>query len=202
MNESAFDLTHQNQSVDAKIVAGLERIATTFRVLLWQQSRDTSLSPMQLQILLFLATHEPQKGKVGYLANEFNLTKPTISDAVKSLAGKGLIDRKNEPTDSRSHTLHLTETGRQMAGQTANFAQLLQELVSQLDAPYKQAMFESRFTLIYNLQQRGVITVQRMCTTCLHYDFTGQLHFCNLLQIPLEATQLRLDCLEHQPVVS
>lgn len=99
MDESVFDLGQQNSSVDAKIVAGLERLGEVFRTRLWQQSRETGLSPIQIQVLLFLAFHDSVKCKIGYLAAEFNLTKPTISDAVKVLAQKELVTRVVDPTD-------------------------------------------------------------------------------------------------------
>ncbi|GAB3508943.1 hypothetical protein GCM10027341_45400 [Spirosoma knui] len=197
MDDSVFDLGRQNSSVDAKIVAGLERLGEVFRTLLWQQSRETGLSPIQIQILLFLAFHDPVKCKIGYLAAEFNLTKPTISDAVKVLAQKELVARIVDPLDSRSHSLQLTPAGQQIVDQTSGFANLLSQLVGQLNGEHKTMLYESLFTLIYGLHQRGLITVQRMCKTCLHYQFDGQIHYCGLLKIPLEADLLRLDCPEH-----
>ena len=200
MTNSVFDLHVQNQSVDAKIVAGLERIAETFRVLLWQQSRDTGLSPIQLQLLIFLSFHQSDKRKISYLAQEFNLTKPTISDAVRVMEQKGLVERIPDPADSRSHSLRLTENGQQLAAQTAGFAQVLQQLVSQFDDSRKTILYNSLTELIYQLHRQGLISVQRMCKTCIHYDYNGQIHYCNLLKLPLEADSLRLDCPEHQPV--
>lgn len=200
MNNSAFDVYHQNQSVDAKIVAGLERIAETFRVLLWQQSRETGLSPIQLQLLIFLSFHQPEKRKIGYLAQEFNLTKPTISDAVKVMEQKGLVERVPEPADSRSHSLRLTESGQNMVAKTAGFAQVLGQLISQFDDARKTVLYDSLVELIYQLHRRGLISVQRMCKTCIHYDYNGQIHYCRLLKLSLEADALRLDCPEHQPL--
>jgi DNA-binding MarR family transcriptional regulator len=200
MNDSVFNVDQQNRSVDAKIVAGLERLGETFRTLLWQQSRETGLSPIQIQLLLFLAFHEPAKCKIGYLAAEFNLTKPTISDAVKVLAQKELVIRIVDPTDSRSHSLQLTPAGQQVVDQTSGFANVMSQLVGQLAPAHKTALYESLFTLIYGLHQRGLITIQRMCKTCLHYQYDGQIHYCGLLKIPLEADLLRLDCPEHVAV--
>ncbi|GAB3279864.1 hypothetical protein GCM10027347_54750 [Larkinella harenae] len=197
MNDSVFDLGHQNNSVDAKIVAGLERVGEVFRVLLWQQSRETGLSPIQIQLLLFLASHDATKGKVGYLASEFNLTKPTISDAVKILVQKDLLERMTDPVDSRSHSLRLTPAGQRIVDQTGGFAHVLSQLVGQLEGGQKTALYESLFALIHGLHQRGLIAVQRMCKTCMHYQYDGQIHYCGLLQIPLEADLLRLDCPEH-----
>ncbi|MFD1143645.1 MarR family winged helix-turn-helix transcriptional regulator [Larkinella insperata] len=197
MNDSVFNLSQQNSSVDAKIVAGLERVGEVFRVLLWQQSRETGLSPIQIQVLLFLAFHDPVKCKIGYLAAEFNLTKPTISDAVKILVQKELVERIVDSTDSRSHSLRLTPSGQRIVDQTGNFANVLSQLVGQLEDAHKTALYTSLFSLIHGLHQRGLITVQRMCKTCLHYQFDGQIHYCGLLKIPLEAVLLRLDCPEH-----
>lgn len=197
MNDSVFNVDLQNSSVDAKIVAGLERIGEVFRVLLWQQSRETGLSPIQIQLLLFLAFHEPGKCKIGYLAGEFNLTKPTISDAVKVLAQKELVTRIIDPTDNRSHSLQLTPSGQRIVDQTGSFANVLRQLVGQLKGEQKTVLYESLFTLIDALHQRGLITVQRMCKTCMHYQYDGQIHYCGLLQIPLEADLLRLDCPEY-----
>lgn len=197
MNDSVFNVGQQNSSVDAKIVAGLERIGEVFRTLLWQHSRETGLSPIQIQVLLFLAFHNSTQCKVGYLAAEFNLTKPTISDAVKVLAQKELVERITDPTDSRSHSLRLTPAGQRIVDQTGGFANVLSQLVGQLDAGRKTVLYESLFTIIYELHQRGLITVQRMCKTCMHYQYDGTIHYCGLLKIPLEADLLRLDCPEH-----
>lgn len=50
MDKSDFNLAHQNQSLESKIVASLERIAQSFPVLLWQENKEYSLSPIQAQV--------------------------------------------------------------------------------------------------------------------------------------------------------
>ena len=105
--------------------------------------------------------------------------------------------RIGDSTDSRSHSLQLTSAGQQIVHQTSDFASVLSQVVGQLDVSHKTALYESLFTLIYGLHQRGLITVQRMCKTCLHYQFDGRIHYCGLLKMPLEADLLRLDCPEH-----
>ena len=83
MNYSSFNLNEQNQKIESRIVVALERISEAFRVLLWNESKENSLSPIQIQILIFIYFHSLAKCKVGYLADEFNMTKATISDSVK-----------------------------------------------------------------------------------------------------------------------
>ncbi|MCC6691021.1 MAG: MarR family transcriptional regulator, partial [Bacteroidia bacterium] len=105
MSKSDFDLTHQNQNVESKIVASLERIAQAFRVLLWRESKEFSLSPIQVQVLIFLLNHNEEKRKVSYLADEFNMSKATISDTIKTLEQKNLMTKEYEQRDTRSYII-------------------------------------------------------------------------------------------------
>lgn len=200
MEQSDFDLQHQNQSTESRIVAALEKIAQAFRVLLWQESREFSLSPIQVQVLIFLLYHSEEKRKVSYLADEFNMTKATISDTVKALDQKGLIEKAYEPHDTRSYVIHLTEKGRSIAKKTALFTHELRAPIDQLHADDKENLLLSLLNIIRHLNRAGVITVQRMCMTCTHYRSSGkgQKHFCTLLNQKLEVKDLRVDCPEYE----
>ncbi len=112
MNYSSFNLNEQNQKIESRIVVALERISEAFRVLLWNESKENSLSPIQIQILIFIHFHTSEKCKVGYLADEFNMTKATISDSVKVLLLKELVAKETDPVDTRSFSLSLTNEGK------------------------------------------------------------------------------------------
>jgi DNA-binding MarR family transcriptional regulator len=111
MGKSPFDLKHQNENIDSRIIAAMERISQAFRVLLWNESKELSLSPIQIQILIFLMFHSEAKRKVSYLAEEFNMTKATISDSIKVLEQKKFIRKEYEPHDTRSYIIYLTTKG-------------------------------------------------------------------------------------------
>src|SRR5690606_17262000 len=96
MSQSDFDIYNQPQNISSRIVASLERIAQSFRVLLWQESKTHGLTAIQIQVLIFLLFHSGDKRKVSYLADEFNLTKATISDTIKTLEQKALITKAYE----------------------------------------------------------------------------------------------------------
>lgn len=196
---SPFDPARQNHppDLDYKIVASLERLSGVFRQLLWQQATHTGLSPLQLQVLVFLRFHPPTQCTVSYLAREYHVSRATISDAVKALAQKALISRHTAPADLRSHFLQLTPEGERLADQTSTFAAPLAPPVAGLPARQKLNLYLSLLQLLYQLQQAGTIPVQRMCFSCQHYGRRPGQHFCHLLNIPLEGPQLRLDCPEH-----
>ncbi|QYS85590.1 winged helix-turn-helix transcriptional regulator [Flavobacterium oreochromis] len=124
--KSAFNLKFQNLSIDNKIVAGLDKLATVHRYLIWEQSKKLALSPIQIQILIFIKYHNEKYSTVSYLAKEFGVTKPTISDAVKILEQKGLIKKIQDVNDSRSYSMKLTTNGVEMVLKAEDFAQPLQ----------------------------------------------------------------------------
>ncbi len=200
MEKSIFDLDNQNQSTEAKIVVALERISESFRVALWQESKETALSPIQIQILIFLLFHSNEKCKVSYLAQEFNMTKATISDSVKLLLQKELIQKEIEPEDTRSFIIHLTEKGKTIAQKSSSFANTLLKPVFELSENQKEVLLQSLLELIYKLNQSGIIQVQRMCFSCSFYTRHQDNHFCNFLNKKLAAEDLRLDCPEHEKI--
>jgi len=161
-----------------------------------------SLTPIQVQILIFLHTHSKDKRKVSYLAEEFNLSKPTISDAVKALEEKSLITRKNNPDDSRSYHIELTKKGKEIAEKTSLFTVELVKPIEQLESNDKENLLLSLLRIIYHMTRTGVITIQRMCWTCEYYrsDQDQGQHFCKLLNKRLLVTDLRIDCPEHSIV--
>lgn len=200
MNKSDFDLDYQNQSTESKIVASLERISQAFRVLLWQESKEFSLSPIQVQVLIFLLHHSDEKRKVSYLAEEFNMTKATISDTIKTLDQKNLITKEYEAHDTRSYTINLTEKGKDIAGKTSLFTEQIRKPIDKLGTDDKENLLLSLMNIIRHLNQNEVITIQRMCHSCAYHEVSasGQKHFCKLLNQNLHVRDLRIDCPEHK----
>ena len=198
---SPFDPGQQSLHLDDKIVVALEKFAEVFRVLLWDEAKENDLSPIQLQLLLFLNFHVADQRKVAYLAREFNMTKATISDAVKTLINKGLVTKEVDTTDTRSFFLNLTAKGENVASKVSGFSKELQISVSQMDVQGKENLFHGLFTLIQSLHEKSIISLQRMCFNCRFYkgDKT-QKHFCQFLKQPLKSGDLRVDCAEHEPL--
>ncbi len=191
---------YSDQTTEGKIVASLERISQAFRVLLWKKSKEFSLTPLQVQILIFLFTQNEEKKKVSYLAKEFNVTKATISDTVKTLEQKHLVVKDNEATDSRSFVINLTEKGNKIAGQTSSFAKEIYSSIAELSRGDKKNVLSSLIKLIIHLNKTGVISVLRMCTTCSYYrpsDDEKKDH-CTLLKRDLDHVHIRVDCREHK----
>ena len=50
---TAFNLDIHNAGIDGKILASLERVSQAFRVLLWNESKEYSLSPIKYKYWFF-----------------------------------------------------------------------------------------------------------------------------------------------------
>lgn len=202
MKHSSFNLNEQTQKIESRIVVALERISEAFRVLLWNESKENSLSPIQIQILIFIHFHTLEKCKVGYLADEFNMTKATISDSVRVLLAKELVAKETDPIDTRSYTLSLTDEGKNIAKKASFFASSIEQPIEKLTQEQKTIMLNGLLKLIYDLNKSGIITIQRMCFTCSFYNADNGIHYCNLLKTKLAESEIRVDCPEHEMLTS
>lgn len=198
--DSSFDLNQQEQRIESKIVVALERISQAFRVLLWQEGKENTLSPIQVQILIFLLFHEKNQCRVSYLAAEFNMTKATVSESVKALLQKGHVHKTEDGADSRSFTISLTPKGQETAEKAASFANSIEKPLGEFPPQQKEVLLNGLLKLIHDLNRSGVITIQRMCFTCAHYRMDNGVHYCKLMQSELASEDLRVDCPEHQVV--
>lgn len=193
---SPFDLQHQQAEIESKIVVALERVAEIFRILLWDKAKNLNLSPIQIQILIFLKHHNLEKSTVSYLSREFNLAKPTVSGVVSALKSKNLIDKIQSPHDTRSYSIRLTQRGTRLVLETENFANPLKQIAADFSDTEKEVFWNVLSRLIFKSNQAGLISIQRMCFNCKFYEQEHQSSYCHLLGKKLEANDIRIDCPE------
>tara|TARA_R100001143_G_C3360417_1_gene135085 strand:- start:4455 stop:5072 length:618 start_codon:yes stop_codon:yes gene_type:complete len=201
--KSVFDPDFQNQSVEAKIVVALERLSEAFRTQLWNENKKHNLSPLQIQFLIYLFYHRDSATGVKRLSEEFNVTKPTASEAVRTLLKKGYVEEEPDLSDGRRKNLVLTQKGEQTAHKASFFANKIKQEIAPLEAGQKEVMLSSLLEIIYNLQRTGIIAVDRMCFQCRYFmrsNDPDEPHYCRLLEKPLKSNDLRIDCPEYEPV--
>ncbi len=194
---SHFDPKIQANCIDSKIVGALERVTQAFRVMMWNSSKSMSLSPIQMKILIFIKYHSIDKCRVSYLADELNVTKATVSDAVKSLIKKSYLHKKTCTNDGRRVYLQLTKEGVEVATQSALFSRNLGISLNEFSQQNKEQFLQHLMQLVFSLNNQEVIKVQRMCQTCQHHS-KSDAHYCKFLNQSLTNQELRVDCPNHQ----
>ena len=198
--KSAFDVKGQLSNDDHKIVAALERISEAFRVLLWEAAKKTGLSPVQIQILIFLYFHPDSKQTPSHLATEFNVTKATIADSIRLLVNKELITKNRDSNDARSFVLQLTPGGAAIARESAPFADPLTQALQSLHPETKSHLLEGLIQVISTLNEQSVISMPRMCLNCRFLENHKDQHYCRFLEKPLKTAELRIDCPEFEAI--
>lgn len=197
MKKTIFNNTYQDD-ITNKVVVGLERISEAFKVLLWEHAKVVGLSPIQIQIVLFVAHHKIDLCTVSYLAQEFNVTKPTISDAVRVLLKKELIEKKTASSDNRSYAIALTLKGKELLHKIEDFAAPIKSQLLSIDPDEVKQIYHSITKLIYGLNRSGILNIQRNCYSCSFYEQNKGNHYCNYLNMPLENHEIRIDCPEYE----
>jgi len=198
MEKSTFNPEQQEKDISSKIVAGLERVSEVFKILLWEKAKLVGLSPIQIQLLIFIAFHKETLCKVSHLAKEFNVTKPTISDAIRVLDKKGLIIKDFSSSDNRSYSISLSDSGNEIVSQTYDFSSPLKKQIDGFSKAELESLFGTLSQLIYKLNSNGILSVQRTCYGCKFYQKNAENGYCKLLQKELLSEKIRLDCPEYE----
>lgn len=199
---SVFDSTDQ-RNLDRKIAVGIERISQVLKSLLWEQSKTTGLSPIQIQFLIALA-YEPEKSwTVGLLAQRYNLTPATVSDALSALENKNLLVRTRGEDDKRTVVLSLTTEGKRLARKLGAWLNALRQHVGELDDHAKPVLLASLMYLIAAFQKDGLISATHMCATCTYFRpnahaKTSTPHHCAYIDKAFGDAGLRIDCPDYE----
>lgn len=181
--------------LEYKILNSLERISEVLKALLWEKAKIYSISPIQIQILLFISSHKTDICNVSYLAKEFNITKATISDAVRVLLNKQYLAKDFSPLDKRRYNLLLTGAGENLVNDLSTYAHPISKEFNSFNKDDLDIVYNTLLQLIFQLNQGDVIQVQRTCFNCNNYSGNKQdQHYCQLLKRPLKSAQLEIDC--------
>lgn len=85
------------------------------------------ITPQQGRTLGFIETQEDQGITQKDIAEQTRTTAASVTSMVKRLEAKGLIERREDPSDARRKTLHVTEEGRAIVKEFEESMQKIQD---------------------------------------------------------------------------
>lgn len=194
------------ETIERSTAEALERIGNALTTRLRRDATDRGLSALQLQILQQLPRLPLGDRTVSRLAQLLQVTQPTVSDAVATLVGKGLVVRVRDRVDGRRSQLQPTAAAITLIGSAEPVSRVAQ-LLGQFDKTRVTTTLEVLLDLIAEMDAAGIISRSAACTTCRffirdrHPD-SGTPHHCSLVDQPLSAGDLRVHCPEHEHVAS
>lgn len=189
-------------NVEGRIAVALAKLALAGRRALDRQATGESLSAIQSLVLERLARLGP--AQVGQLARQLAVTAPTMSDSIAALERKGLVRRVAVAGDARGVEVRLTPKGRSIARSQGNWLEVFEVALADLTSEEKAVLLSLLLRIITELVEKGFIRDARMCTTCAYFrpyvhEGSARPHHCGLVDLPLSAEHLRVDCPDHSP---
>lgn len=188
----------QSSDVAARVASGLQKIGLAMKQTTWHKAAEEGLSATQGQILAAVVGG-PLSGKE--LGERLGVSLPTISDSVRVLVEKGLVTKSADPRHPRASLVAPTARGKTLGARARSWPELVAGAVGTLTPDEQRAFFSATVKTIRALQEQGLVSLAGMCFTCTHFRPHVRVgatpHHCALVDAPLAADELRLDCPEH-----
>jgi len=194
---AAVGSSDRPDDLPGKVVAALDRISRGVRAHRQAVATRTGLSPLQADLMRTLAEGTPPEAQPSSLATELGVNQSTASDALSALARKRLIRSRPTPGDRRSSTYTLTAKGATVAGELGHADAVLRDTVAALSNADQEHALSTVVELMSAMASTGLLRAARTCPTCHFFESTPAPR-CTLLQAPLPAADIRVNCPEHR----
>jgi DNA-binding MarR family transcriptional regulator len=185
------------EQATGRVTHSLLRLSTAMRSQAWEWAEGAGLTPTQGEILVLLMQRKGPM-RLGEIARETALTAATTSDAVSTLEGKGLVEKRRALDDGRALAVRLTARGRTAAKRAAQWPDFLAKAVGTLRDDEQAVFYRTLLKTVHQLEAQENIPPHRMCLTCVHFvpskNPKKTLHHCTLLDLDMADTDVRLDC--------
>lgn len=190
----------RTRPIAERIATGLHKIGLAMKQQAWQHANEEGLSATQGEILAALVGQGALTSSE--LSERLGVTPPTISDSVRALVEKKLVTKSPDPRHARASLLTPTKKGAALGARARSWPEFMADAVSDLSAAEQSAFYAGVVKMIRSMQEQGLVPLSGMCVTCTHFQpnvRTGNApHHCALVDAPLAADQLRIDCAEHE----
>ena len=131
-----------------RLIARLARI--------WRRESDQALSDHGLSyataIPLLVLSRQGENVRQGVLADELGIEGPSLVRLIDLLQAEGLVERREDPTDRRAKTLHLTKAGEAKLNETNRVLRRVRASLLKDIAPEELAI---TFETLQRIEQRA-----------------------------------------------
>lgn len=104
----------KNGGLDMDLAERMGRLGSVFRAEIRRLATAQGLKLVQLEALQYLSSCEDDSDTPSGLSRHLDLTKGTVSQTLKAIETKGLIEKRDDESDARIVHCVLTPTGKKM----------------------------------------------------------------------------------------
>ncbi|MFC1888056.1 MarR family winged helix-turn-helix transcriptional regulator, partial [Candidatus Cloacimonadota bacterium] len=172
-------------------------------IILWDISKEISLSPIQIQFIYYINGKKHRASTVSEIASEFDLKKATVTESINNLVKKGVIVKLRSDQDKRVFFLNLTDKSESILASINKRKSMFISNISELDKDIKVKTYSSLTKLLEKFFQDQLIQKAVMCPTCLNYkelDGLGDSYICDNSNSERSLTDIKWNCENYVPV--
>lgn len=177
----------------------LERLASLLRSENRLLLMEYGLQPVQFEALHYLSICNRYSDTPMAVTEFLGQTKGTVSQTLKVLEKKNLLNKKIDLKDKRVTRLMLTKAGRDLVKKLLP-SPILNSACKLLGDDALQATNSSLSLLLHSLQSANNFKTFGQCDTCQHnIKNNSSEYLCGLTNEPLTRKETTLRCREHKP---
>ncbi len=187
-----------------RLTTALLRIGQATRAISLEEARESGLTPVQAQTLLFVRRTKSFATTVGNLARALGSTHASAVGVVDVLVGRGLLAREQSAEDRRRTLLRLTPEGEKVCRRLVRWGHLLEESLSGLSEEERAALERGLGAVVWSLRAAGHLEVAEPCRGCVYFEEdaapgSAEPHHCRLIERFISEEEALRDCPEHTP---
>jgi DNA-binding MarR family transcriptional regulator len=190
-----------------RLSLNLVRVGQAIRALMLREARDTHLTPVQIQTLLFVRHTKSFATSISRLALQLGASHASTVGVVDGLVAHGYLERSASSKDRRVTLLRLTPQGEEVCDQLGGWRRPLDELVGQLSSEDRQHLEHGLAGLLAHFERAGIAPAGAPCDGCRHLARPEAAaadlpYYCNLLQEGISAAEATKNCPDFSPSVA
>jgi DNA-binding MarR family transcriptional regulator len=180
------------------LTIGLNKLSLAIRSQAWKKADTDGLNPTQAQIVNMLGKTDAMQ--LSQVAQALGISAASVSDSIKTLIEKELVQKHRSTNNARAIALTLTDKGHAQAKLTNTYSDFLISAVHGLTLVEQAVLLKTLTKIIHSLVEGGQISVAKMCLHCtyfrpnVHIDLPNTPHHCQYIDAAFGDSELRLDC--------
>ncbi len=187
-------------SIPARVALALIRTGTVTISKETLAARSEGLPALQASLLIRIYSSARDQCTVGALAEALGLTPPTISDSLKALVRKGLVDRRRSAKDGRVVFFNTTHRGREVARRLGQWALPVERSIAEMSREEQGEFMKLLTKILRDRVEEGIPIPEPMCVSCSSFEITSWRdgnYRCTRLETKMDPFTLKTDCPQH-----